>query len=213
MRAYFLFILFLSSILSSVCTAQTIDDYKTQFEKADSIMSVFYGLDVMKTYISLDSNSSYFMHNEGKAYKESVEINGNLNFTPNYFLLSYDLFHPSLKGDTLFISFMINSSGEFANQYFLLSSLIDFEAKSILSQDDIKESLARKLKKDNFIKEIKLGWSLVEYYRITQRKKKLNKERIIWLVTISNSQNEQENIAIDAYTGKRIWKKTTANKT
>ena len=80
-------------------------------QKADSIVVFFFGEEIFQQYLKLDlKKSQYRLRNHDGVRKSGFD--SNPTFKPNSFFYHYDFRHPAFSGETLVVTFVLDSAGQ-----------------------------------------------------------------------------------------------------
>lgn len=193
--------------------------YKPYFDKADSVVKLYYGNSHFDKFIKLDSSKSEFLvlHNH---FENRSKFSKPLNFQPNVFQFQYLFIHPNLLNDTFVISFLIDSFRQVMTG-FNPTGLFDgsgYENFNFISKDSaLKIAKRATIKKPLKNYEIELGWEDIEgdykKYKQTYDIREIVKGRIVWRIKSEyrkvpemDEKPYAEIFIIDALNGKLLSK-------
>jgi hypothetical protein len=193
--------------------------YKAHFNKADSIVKLFYGYTNFNKYIKLDSSKSEFLVLHS-SWDKRANFNQSLSFLPNVFQFQYSFVHSKLAKYTFIISFLIDSTGQVMTG-FIPTGLFDcatYSSFNFISKDSALK-IAKRLKIKNPIKkyEAVLGWEQIkgdyQKYKQTGDIRSILKGRIVWRIKSEyrkpphkDEKAYAEIFVIDALNGKLLSK-------
>lgn len=184
MRSILLSLFLFTPILSEGQINRSI--YSPYKEKADSIIILFLGQNVLEKYVRLDSGKSQYQVKELIGIRKA-SFKSRLEFIPDSFEFHYTFTHPRLSGETFKIIFTLDSSGMFIvnNETYGLINTLDLEESKIISKEqalDISKSEAEIIKKNS----IALVWykDTVDFERFKQSRDLADiwTGRIVWKI-------------------------------
>jgi fido (protein-threonine AMPylation protein) len=139
---------------------QNTNHIKNIQQKADSLVSSFWGQDNFQKYIHLDKTRSEYLV-FGKMWEKQCKFNSKLTFSPNKFLFRYKVIHPVFQGDTAHVEFYLDSLGKlevgFTKIGFFQGSNLD-TLKTLTKEQAIKRAKELGLDKGQDKWTVTLSW-------------------------------------------------------